>query len=514
MALNNTIIKEVLNEESYKDLFDNAHDLIQILDLDGNLIYANKSWTEILEYSLQEIQGKSIYILVDENDRQKFIDYRNSIINGSPIDKEIIIRFNTKNGKKVSLEGRSSLRKKNAIPYYTRGIFRDITLKLQNELQLKEREYNLHQLLLHAPDAVIVINQESIVLLWNPQAEKLFGWTSEEVINQPLYDKILPLQYREAHEQGMKRYLATGEANVLNKTIEITAIDKGNVEFFISLTISTTIQNGKVAFIAFIRDIRKQKKNEAELEKKRKELELSNQQLEQFAHVTSHDMKEPIRKIRIFGQRLEQELGGEITEKAKSYLGTVQNSAERLTNMVEGVLNYATISSNKEDFEIVNLNAIVKNIENDLEVVIEEKCAILKHNNLPVFKAVNFLIYQLFYNLISNSLKFSNEKIQPVIEITSQQVNYPELQVQSEVNSTTSFFEVKIKDNGIGFDPQYAGKIFKTFTRLNSRLDFEGTGIGLSICKNIIDRHKGFIKAEGKEGEGATFTMLFPNNAV
>jgi len=507
--LDNTTITEVLNEESYKDLFDTAHDLIQIVGLDGNVIYANKAWTTVLEYSLEEIQGKSIYLFVEEFDRQKFIDYKNKIINGNSHDKEIIIRFNTKSGKKVSLEGFSSLRKKNNLPYYTRGIFRDITSKLEDEAKLKEREYYLQQLLLNAPDAVIVIDQESMVTFWNPQAEKIFGWTAGEVINQPLYDKIIPQQYREAHERGMKRYLATGEAPVLNKTIEITAIDKKSNEFFISLTISTTSQNGKPAFIAFIRDIRNQKKNEVDLEKKSKELELSNQQLEQFAHVASHDMKEPVRKIMIFIERLEKELGSEVTEKGKSYLSKVRNSAERLKNMVEGVLNYATVSSIDEAFELIDLNWIIKNIENDLEVAIQEKLAIIKYYNLPALQGIYFLIYQLFYNLINNSLKFSKPKLQPLIEITCEKVKYPELQEQS-----TSFFEVKIQDNGIGFNQQYASEIFKTFTRLNPKSHFEGTGIGLSICKNTMERHKGFIKAESKEGEGAAFILLFPNDTL
>ncbi|MFN2440770.1 MAG: PAS domain-containing protein, partial [Chitinophagaceae bacterium] len=208
--MRNDITSEFLSEETYKDLFDSAHDLIQIVNLEGNIIYVNRSWMKLLEYSLEEIQGQSIFSFIEESDRSHFINYRNKIINGHIDDKEIIIRVNTKSGRKISLEGFVSLRKKNNHPYYTRGIFRDITSRLENEAQIKERKYNQQQLLLNAPDAIIVINHKSLITFWNPQAEKMFGWTLDEVVNQPLSLKIIPEQYREAHAKGMKRYLATG----------------------------------------------------------------------------------------------------------------------------------------------------------------------------------------------------------------------------------------------------------------------------------------------------------------
>lgn len=499
-----------LNEENYKDLFDNANDLIQIVDLEGKVIYANKSWMNHLEYTLDEIQGQSIYSFINEDDRSDFFDYRNKIINGSLDDKEIVVRFNTKSGKIISLEGIISLRRKDANPFYTRGLFRNITARLANEAQLKEREYNLHQLLLNAPDAVIVIDKESKIIFWNPQAENIFGWTASEVANQPLSNKIIPEQHREAHDKGMKRYLATGEAHVLNQSIEITAINKAGDEFYVSLTISTTSQHGELSFIAFLRDIRKQKKNELELQKKTKELELSNQQLEQYAHVASHDMKEPIRKIRMFSNMLEHELGNDLTQQARKYFSIINIAAKRLNDMVEGVLNYATTNSIEAAFEKVDLNDIIKNICNDFELLIEERHAVITCNDLSAFPGVPFLIHQLFYNLIYNSLKFSKENLPPLIEITAKEINRSSLQEQRMPATAISFLEIKIKDNGIGFNQEHAIKIFKTFTRLNSRSKYDGTGLGLSLCKNIMERHHGYIKAEGEEGIGATFIMLFP----
>ncbi len=503
-------IPDFLNDESYKDLLDHAHDLIQIIDLEGRLLYANKSWTGLLEYSLEEIQGKSIYLFVMEEDRQRFKDYRTQIVNGSSNNKEIIIRFNTKSGKKLFLEGFSSLAFKDKRPHHTRGIFRDITSKLENEATLKEREYNLEQLLINAPDAVIVIDQNSLITYWNPQAEKMFGWKAHQVIDQSLSGTIIPRQHREAHDYGMKRYLATGDAHVLNKTVEITAINIRGEEFYISLSISSTSQNGKVAFIAFIRDIREQKKNETELEKKQMELEISNQQLEQFAHVASHDMKEPIRKIKTFSNLLESELGFLLTENGRKYLSKINSAADRLQSMVEGVLNFAIAGSIRDTFEDVDLNGILFDIENDLEVLIKQKKAVIAYEKLPELHGAQFLIYQLFYNLIYNSLKFSKETEQPVIAIRANEIDNPVINDNPDNTHTWRYIKVQLKDNGIGFNQQHASEIFKTFTRLHNRSRFEGTGLGLSLCKKIMDRHNGFIKAEGEEGVGATIIMLFP----
>jgi hypothetical protein len=354
----------------------------------------------------------------------------------------------------------------------------------------------------------VVINAQSIITYWNPQAEKLFGWSVNEAMDQPLSAKIIPGRYREMHDSGMKRYLTTGEVRVLNRTIEITALNKAGEEFFISLTISTTTQNGSVAFIAFIRDIREQKKNEAELENKRRELEQSNKHLEQFAHVASHDMKEPIRKILLFSEKLSVELGAGITEKADQYLSKVKTSAERLNSMVEGVLKYATASSIDITFGPVNLNNVISHIITDLEVLIEQKKATIMYEDLPTINGVEFLIYQLFYNLINNSLKFSVDGVPAQVNITSHKPGSRDIELFS-LPGDVEHVHIKIEDNGIGFRQEFASKIFNTFTRLNSRKQYEGTGLGLTLCHNIMERHNGYIRAEGEENHGATFHLFF-----
>ena len=307
----------------------------------------------------------------------------------------------------------------------------------------------------------------------------------------------------------MKRYLSTGEVRVLNKTIEITALNKTGKEFYVSLTISKTYQKGEVAFIAFVRDIDEQKRNALELEQKKAQLETSNQELEQFAHVASHDMKEPIRKVRIFIEQLKNDSLSILSPKGKSYLDKVQNAASRLTNMVDGVLSYSAVKSEGIKLEKVDLNEIIKNVLDDFELIIAEKGATIHFDTLPVLEGASFLLYQLFYNLINNALKFSKPDIPPIIKIAAKELAEHTL-VSSSLDKSLSYVEITIEDNGIGFSQENAEKIFKTFTRLHSKDQFEGTGLGLSLCKNIVAKHHGIIKAEGMEGEGAKFIIILP----
>ena len=335
----------------------------------------------------------------------------------------------------------------------------------------------------------------------------MFGWASDEVLGTDLTNTIVPPKHREGHNRGMKRYLQTGVPHVINRTVEITALKKSGEEFDVALTVSTTKQRGKVAFIAFIRDITDQKDNERELERSRKELQASNQQLEQFAHVASHDMKEPIRKIKTFSSLITSECGDSLPENAKNYLEKIQRSAHRLSSMVDGVLTYSTLTNTTEPFEMVSLDGVIRQIEDDLEVLIQQKGAEIHHKNLPTVHGVPFLIYQLFYNLINNSLKFSQAAVAPKIVMGARSLKADE-PLPHSARSGTSYVAITLSDNGIGFDQGYSERIFNTFARLNAKDKYEGTGLGLALCKNIAERHHGYITAEGIEGVGATFTIL------
>ncbi len=497
---------EYINDDSYKDLFDNASDLIHFINLENKILYVNPSWLKILGYTMEEIQYHSIYDLVQEEDRDRFFQYREAIIKGKE-SSEITVGMITKNGEIAYLEGGISLRKVNGQPSYTRGIFHNITSKIESDKKLRESEQNLQQLLIHAPDAVVVIDEQSNILYWNPKAEQMFGWKAELVIGTSLSDKIVPERFRKAHEAGMRRFLATGVPHVINNTVDIAAINSSGFEFSVELNISTTQQNGKQAFIAFIRDTSEKKKNQLELEKRSLQLEKSNQQLQQFAHAASHDMKEPVRKILLYMDRVRRD--GKIEVEPNGYLDKIDNAAHRLWRIVEGFLNYATVENFSESFMPVDLQVLLKNIESDLELVITEKKARIIYHPFPLFPAIPFLIYQLMYNLVANALKFSREGVTPEVAINAHLVNLP-----GANGEQLKYIEIRVKDNGIGFSAEEGNKLFNTFTRLNAPHEYEGSGFGLSLCRNIVERHKGSITAHGFPGEGAVFTILLPVDGV
>jgi|GEM_PF-1344364 len=490
------------SEERYRDLFDNAHELIHIVDPDGTIRYVNSFWMRSLGYHEEEIGGKSIYSFVDEEDRERFIQYRKDVLAGKAATQEVQIRFVTKEGNRLIVEGFVSPFLKNGQPVYTRGIFRDITLKVRDQERLRyyndqllEREENLSQLIRHAPDAIIVIDADSRIILWNPKAEQIFGWSENEVKGTRLSESIVPLQYRKAHDEGMRRYLVTGEAHVLNKTIELTALNKKGAEFHISLTISGFRQGGKEMFISFLRDISEQRKNAIELERKKKELEESNRELEQYGWLTSHDLREPLRKILTYSDIILSR-DGELPADVSASVEKIHQAGRRMGSLIQSILLYSSLSGEEEMYTRVNLNEIVEEVLADLELSIRENAVQVSVGSLPSIDAIPFQMRQLFQNLFSNSIKYRKPEEPPAISIRS-------VLHENEV-------EIIIEDNGIGFNSKDNDKAFQLFQRLHADRKTEGTGIGLAICKKIALSHGGSIRAESEPGHGARFIVRLP----
>lgn len=242
------------------------------------------------------------------------------------------------------------------------------------------------------------------------------------------------------------------------------------------------------------------RKRTQELRRLNVSLEQSNDDLQQFAHVASHDLKEPVRKIRTFTGRLLDEYGDLLPAEAKTFLGKIQHATERMVTMIEGVLTYSILNSNEQTISPVDLNEVFDNIESDLEVPLQAAGTELRREKMPTIEGAPVLLYQLFYNLVNNALKFSTQADKPLIVICSRVTE----------GAGKRIAEVSVKDNGIGFDQEQSGRIFEAFARLNSKDKFEGTGLGLALCKKIAERHHGSITATGVRGKGAVFTVRLP----
>jgi len=250
----------------------------------------------------------------------------------------------------------------------------------------------------------------------------------------------------------------------------------------------------------------KVKERTIELQKANAELEASNAELLQFASVASHDLKEPLRKIHIFSNLIKDRYLVNM-DGASGYIERIISASARMTKLINDLLTFTRLSVNAS-FENVSLNRLVDEVMSDLELAISEKHAIIEVDDLPKIDAITGQIRQVFQNIISNALKFTKKDERPRIKITCEIVD--RCAVEAKKNGNGDFCRITIKDNGIGFDNQYAEKIFTIFQRLHSREQYDGTGIGLAITKKIIERHKGVIAGSGKENEGSKFVIVLP----
>ena len=276
----------------------------------------------------------------------------------------------------------------------------------------------------------------------------------------------------------------------------------GKMQYIIHLAIDVTeqvIARQKIEEVVAQRTKELSAANET-LSSLNKELQRSNQNLEEFAHAASHDLKEPVRKIHFFTNQLKGQLAPQLEESQARAFNRIENATERMGNLIDDLLLYSHVSQRPHERETIDLNKKVQRVLEDLELDIEEKKAIIHVGKLPVVQGYRRQLQQLFQNLVSNALKYSKADTAPQIHIIASEV----------VEYERPYHLIEIKDNGIGFEQEYGEKIFQMFTRLHGKAEYSGTGVGLSIVKKVVENHNGFIKAESVAGEGSVFKIYLP----
>ncbi len=296
--------------------------------------------------------------------------------------------------------------------------------------------------------------------------------------------------------QNREEIKTVAKAAILHRWYEIFAFpigaEDGNLVAVLFSDI-TDFKKKEAARDAFARELKLQ------VEERTRELRNSNNDLQQFAHVVSHDLKEPVRKVLNFSNML---LNGarHDPETANLFARKINRSTRRLSVIIDDILKYSASDHSMDEIVTIDLNDIICAVRNDLELSIREKQASFRVDHMPVIEGYSILIYQLFFNLISNSLKFSRPGVAPIIIIKA----------GSHMHDNREFVRITVADNGVGFENKYADNIFQTFTRLNSRDKYDGTGLGLALCRKNVVRHSGTIQASGRLYEGATFTITLP----
>jgi nitrogen-specific signal transduction histidine kinase/CHASE3 domain sensor protein len=283
-----------------------------------------------------------------------------------------------------------------------------------------------------------------------------------------------------------------------------------NGEKFYAVVFYELIDLGRRKYtLTSYQDITERKAIQLHVEKQNEELTRMNKELEEFNYISSHDLQEPLRKIQTFASRIEEIEAGHLSEKGKEIFQRIQNAAHKMQMLIDDLLSYSRMSNAEKKFENVLLSEVLDEVKEDLKEEIQQKQAAIEGAGLCEVNVIRFQMRQLLYNLISNSLKFSEEGRRPVINIICKTVAGSTIPLAG-IEKDQDYFHISLSDNGIGFEQEYSGKIFELFNRLHRKSKYKGTGIGLAIVKKIIENHKGVITASGQPGIGARFDIYLP----
>jgi PAS domain S-box-containing protein len=372
--------------------------------------------------------------------------------------------------------------------------FRDISERVRAEKSLKSSEVRFRVLAETANDAIVSADRRGNIIYFNRAAELIFGYRAREVSGAPLMI-LMAERFRDAHQQAIARFLATKEERVVGKTVELVGQHKDGREFPIELSLTSWKAGEETFFTGIIRDITERKRTQDALAEKADELEHSNQELQQFAYVASHDLQEPLRMITGYTQLLARRYQGKLDQDADEYINYAVDGAKRMQTLISDLLTYSRVGTRGKLFAAADCEAILKTTLTNLQIAIQESGAVVTHDGLPTVACDGGQIGQLLQNLIGNGIKYRNSRA-------------PEIHVGCKPEDGHWLFWVK--DNGIGIDPQYAERIFVIFQRLHTREEYPGTGIGLAVCKKIVERHGGRIWIQSELGKGSTFFFTLP----
>ena len=358
-------------------------------------------------------------------------------------------------------------------------------------------------------DPIITINHKGVVTEFNRAAEQTFGHPREKVLGTKPSDVLFPPAVSAGQQDRIDRYLDVGEGSLLGRRVEVTAVRANGQTFDAEMAMTISREEGEPVMTFFVRDISRRKKAEQEQARYAAELERSNRELEQFAYVASHDLQEPLRKIRTFGDRLQMTCSDTLDAAANEYLQRMQSAAERMQLLIDGLLSLSRVTTQGRSFVPVDLEQIAREVVSDLEVQIEQVSGRIDIGHLPTIQGDPLQLRQLFQNLIVNGLKFHRIEEPPVVKIEGKFVHRRQDR-GARPSAAVEQCRIVVHDNGIGFDEQHQDRIFEVFQRLHPRDVFEGTGIGLALCRKIVERHGGQITARSTTGAGSVFEVLLP----
>jgi PAS domain S-box-containing protein len=373
----------------------------------------------------------------------------------------------------------------------------EIARHKQVEETLAHKENLLQMIISTTRDAMISIGNDGLITLFNPAAEKMFGYKKEDMLGQPL-DRLMPEQYRHHHNQYVTSYFATGKPDgIIGSTVELPALRSDGRIFQMEMSLSAGSLGDKQFVIAVARDITERKKIEHSQDELLNKVDNINKELKDFVSIVSHDLKAPLRGIKTLANWILSDCSDKLGSQANEQMNLLLERVERMYSLIEGALQYSRAGRTEEKQVQVDLKKFVPEIIN--MVVPPDNITVTIENELPVIECEETHIMQLFQNLLSNAIKYMDK---------------PQGWIKVGCVEKDDFWTFSVADNGPGIEERNFDRIFKIFQALPTSPDFEGTGIGLTVAKKIVELYEGRIWVESKVGEGSTFFFTLPKQKM
>lgn len=367
------------------------------------------------------------------------------------------------------------------------------------EREIRERsvvEHRLTQVFESTPNGLLVINSKGRIELANTQAEMIFGYARGELAGLDI-EMLVPMKYRAHHIDDRRQYVDAPEKRAMGAGRDLYGQRKDGSEVALEIGLNPVAAQPGSDIIAAVVDVSFRKRAEQQIRTKADALQHNNEELQQFAFIASHDLREPLRKVLAFSNLLTSGRYGSFDQKGTEFISYITDAANRMQDLLDSLLSYSRVTSKAQPFLAVDLNRVVATVMDDLQLSINEKSAHIECGALESVVADEVQMRQLFQNLISNSLKYAQAGVAPHLRIEGQRAD-------------SGYYRITVTDNGIGFEQQYAEQIFDVFKRLHGRGVYPGTGMGLAIARKIVERHSGRISARSSPDSGATFEILLP----
>jgi PAS domain S-box-containing protein len=493
-------------------------DSITIYDLQNRQpVYLNSclaEWTGISDKELVDMGIDKRLEMVHPDDRLDLLHHNEEI--AAAKDGELLTmeyRIVATGGKIIWLRNRSKpfLRDASGKVTHMLSILQNVTEEVELREKLKQRTQFAEGILDANIDRMFVYDKSFTILAWNKRSEEVLGVKKEQAVGKSLQELFPKLWTDEVLLNAFHKAL-TGEFVYLPAKRAIYA--NGYFErFYVPLKNS---EGETYAVLGIIHDVSEMvfhseelKELNKTLERKNKELEEKNEEISSFAFIASHDLKEPLRKLYTFSDWLLQRETEGLSDTGKNYVKKIANSVKRMDMLIEDILILTKIDADKKAPSTIDLNAILDAVIGEMKQYIKQSGTEIIAEQLPVIIANDNQIFYLFKNLLSNAIKFQAPGSQPVVKIKAEQIASSEIDSEKALEAT-DYFRVSFTDNGLGFEAKYAKKIFQVFQRLHGNKEFEGTGMGLAICRKIMENHDGFIAVESEPGLGSVFSCYFP----